>query len=806
MSRTLLIECTPRRPADGSDVTARLAHKVLGPANHLAVQWEPVIVAPPSLESSIGFDGQQFAAAPTPQVGELSFALNARTRSLAGLVWSKAAVMIKMALWGAGSTRPADGAFTTVWSGFASDIAASDAQGKVKLFDAGEPLRRPLVLTKWGSSGVTLLDSADATKDRAADAIVPMAWGRNLSLPGTLVDRTYGIWLFAGRPATAVAGIYDGGAAFTLGVARASLAALQANVPARGAVDYCLDAGGLFLARPWTPPNFPITADATFGATKAADIAAAIVASRTGPAFTTGTVAALNALQAGDCGLYIDDESTTAAALDRLLAGIGVIWRLNSAGTIDLIRLAWGTPVLKVPAHRRGAPSRLSTVLPTAKRAIGYARNNRVHAESEIAGIILAGDVAYSDGTPVDALKPAESGATTGDNLQVNSSLIVDQTGYNNAGLAFARVAGINNPPAAWVLETTAAGTGSGDWQWPVSPILGGRKVWITVPVMRTGALTALALKADEFDALTGGGIGPVGGAIQIVPAAANVWQYFTVSGITSGNAGSMKVAAGVMSGNAGRVQIGPLRIGYTAPAADVTADQPIVSRLTPTSGQATDSFVASDGNSYARIVASGEARDGDTITFTTTLPGVPKVFFLPGGNAASAGQNIAITAVGLTTSGFTMKAKSQTVTVGSVITDSSSAAGSGGEPARVINRTNSGAPFDGKFIYRFPVTVGLVGGVDPGQIEVAAYAKIGGSWVEVARGSYAASGTYELTATPGTVDFGAGNEFGLAAVYVEGSGTSLTGFTSVKYSLGTVVETSLTPSGASSIPWQAFL
>ena len=66
---------------------------------------------------------------------------------------------------------------------------------------------------------------------------------------------------------------WHGDAAFTMGVARASLAALRANVPAAGAVDYCLDAGGLMLARPWTTPVYPFTADMIVGDPKAANIA-----------------------------------------------------------------------------------------------------------------------------------------------------------------------------------------------------------------------------------------------------------------------------------------------------------------------------------------------------------------------------------------------------------------------------------------------------------------------------------------------------------------------------------------------------
>lgn len=243
------------------------------------------------------------------------------------------------------------------------------------------------------------------------------------------------------------------------------------------------------------------------------------------------------------------------------------------------------------------------------------------------------------------------------------------------------------------------------------------------------------------------------------------------------------------------------------ADGADVTEDQTIVSRLDSATGRAADNFQAGGtGAPFAQLVASGNARDGDVVSFPSTLPSPPKIFFLPGGNAGTAGQNLRIKAEGLTASGFTMVAKSQAVTAGSTITDSPSSAGGSGEPARVINRSNSGAPFDGTFSYRVAVTVNDVVPGEPGSITLAFFAKIGGSWQEAARQSFTVTGNYDVEVSPGTVDFGAGNEFGVTSVASEGAGTVLSDFVHVRYILGTVTQISLTPSGASAIPWQAFL
>lgn len=239
---------------------------------------------------------------------------------------------------------------------------------------------------------------------------------------------------------------------------------------------------------------------------------------------------------------------------------------------------------------------------------------------------------------------------------------------------------------------------------------------------------------------------------------------------------------------------------------ADNTASQTIVSRLSPTTGQALDTFVLANGLNPASIVAQGSNRDGDTITFAATLPSVPKITFLPGGNTGTAAQNILIQAIGLSASGFTLKAKTQSVSVGSTITDTGATTGGGANPDKVMNRSNSGHPYNNVFKFTFAVTVGDISAGEPGRIDISIYAKISGSWTEIDAGSYSVTGTKTLSPAVSSIDFGAGDEFGISATYVEGSGTALGTFSSVIYILGSVTETSLTPSGASDIPWLAIL
>ncbi len=809
MSRTLLIECSPRRASDGAVQTLRLVYNARQRGDFLGAQWHPVVLQPPVFDVSLGFDGEAFGARPTPQVGELAFALAGGAAGAAALVWKGAAVTVRQALWPAGAADAADGDFTTVWTGEAEELAANAGEARVRLLDAGKVLREPLIKLKWGSTGDALLDSADAKKDRAADDVVPMAWGQCFSVPGTLVDRLNNIWLFSGRPASSVAAFYDGGAAFTLGTARASLAALQGNVPARGAVDYCLDAAGKLLARPWDQPVYPFTADATFGATAAADIAAAMVAARTSLSFRAGAVAAFNTAQGAACGIYVADERTIGAALDQLFSGLGAWWKLRADGTIDLRQWGFATPALTVAAAKRGAPERLRLLPPTGRRAIGFARNNRVHQESEIAQILLSDRLSYADGTPIEDLRPGEAGATLGDNLQLNSRLETDLTGYNPAGFSMARVQGINGPPQPWVLQTTAGSSGGGEFQFPESPVAGGQPVSTSIWVMRTAALTTFQLAANQFNALTGAGIGPVGGTISIVPSAPNVWQKFTVpTASLLTEAGSMKLTLQNMTGNAGTVQVASGRIGYTVAGADPTAQQPIVSQLDPASGLALPGFQPATGGVFDRLAATGLARNGDAVSFPSALPYPPRIQLFYGGAAATAGQNIAVRAEAISASGFTLRAVSQSVTLGALINDTGATAGGGGEPDFIINRSNGSAVWNNNFDFGFTLDPGPSPPPFASGATVAFYVRQGGAWVEAARsvGLIAEEAQfYSKSISAGAVDFGGGSEFGVSLISAGSPPVSLA-FNRVIYRLATVTETDLTPSAsAEPIAWAAY-
>lgn len=228
-------------------------------------------------------------------------------------------------------------------------------------------------------------------------------------------------------------------------------------------------------------------------------------------------------------------------------------------------------------------------------------------------------------------------------------------------------------------------------------------------------------------------------------------------------------------------------------------------SRLSTSSGQALSNFIASDGRSYGRIVGGFSMRDDQAFTFAAALPEIPKITFLPGGIGPGAGKNIKVVAENLTVSGFTLRAKEQTVSPGTTYTDTTVTSGGAGEPTQVINRSNGNAPYDGKFTFRLSTTVGNIAPGEPGYVEVALFLRQAGAWVQVSTAYFTASASVNDVGVFGSCDYGAGSEFGMSILASEGAGSTAS-LSHVRYTDGTVTETTLTPAGSSDIPFIAML
>lgn len=383
MSETVLIEIRPRRAADAMEVPHRFSFRARGSAIFDSQYWAPKIISLPSWQQDIGFTGDRFGQLALPQVGELRVAAS---HVDAALIWKGARVEIRRAPW-------TTNIFGAVELYRVQKLSIADGEASIHLMDIGADLAQPVAGRKFGSTGVAVLD--DALNVDLIGKVVPTGWGRIYNAPGYLVDRAYNIWLVLGRASAVIHGIYDGGAAFTAGAARSDLAALRANAPATATADYCGDAGGLTLIRPWTTPAYPLTADLTAAGTgnTAAGIAAAIIGARSGLTMAAGTVAAFDALISATCGVYVDDEATIAATLDFLIPGLGGWWGLNPTGEVELGRIDWTAPAATFDAWQIESIKREEMIFPNWARGVGYARLAKTHNEGEIATALLAGDI-----------------------------------------------------------------------------------------------------------------------------------------------------------------------------------------------------------------------------------------------------------------------------------------------------------------------------------------------------------------------------------------------------------------------------
>ncbi|WP_194745717.1 hypothetical protein [Thermaurantiacus tibetensis] len=532
------MELRPRRPADGGEEVLRFCHNARERADFLGQQWRPGVVALPETETDLGFDGRNFGQGAVPQVGRLRLAHEGR--NWPALVWKNAAGTLRTApLPDRGD--PADAAFGPPQPFRVEAIEVERGEAVLTLIDSGRELTRPVINRLFGTTGVPLLDGADTIDLRGRP--VPVGQGRLLSVPGYLVDRANNIWLFLGNPATSQQGFYDGGQPYANGVARVSLAALQANTPADGTVDWCLDAAGLVLARPWTRPNYPFTADLSTATVRAADIAALLVSARTSLAFAPGTVAAFNALYPAECGLYVDDERTVATALDQLVAGLGGYWRLTSLGQIALGRLAHAAPVLTLSEADLVSIERRGTVMPTRRRAVGWARNNRVHGEGEIAAAVLAG----MDGTSVAELliwrrSATPPGTPSGGSFDFGTGVLTPPTGWSasipatdgNPAYASRGQASISGPTGvatpSWAAPTRAIEDGAPGATGPQGPqgpqgVPGQHGTSVAeVNVYRRASSQPATPSGGSFDFSTATLTAPSGWSVSIPSGSDPVW------------------------------------------------------------------------------------------------------------------------------------------------------------------------------------------------------------------------------------------------------------------------------------------
>lgn len=408
----ILIEASPRRAVDGVVQTVRLAGGgAYQPYFYGGFHWKSGVVRLPATITSLDYDGTDLGSGGVPQAAELQWSPtdHASLASLLKLFWLDAAVTVRVGPEGA---MP-----PVVMSGNAIEAIAENGIFTIRLGDLAVALKKPLLTDRFGGTGN--LEGPVEWEGKIRRRV----WGRVWNIQGEPIDAPNDIFCFAdpARPLFSINAVRDKGAPAAAlvelpwqGSAQATLTALRAAAAPMGGGVVC---PSIACVKWWTQPAGDLTADlkGEIGAgyvETTAQITERLVQAIGGPAFAPGTLAAAMAARPAAVGwLAKDDATTVAAMLTELLGNSSLLWTLNAQSKIEISEWAW-------KASRASAQSlsvaRKKALRPVAVRKIGYKRNELPTDRNNLAGIVLASDVLYPDGTPVAELQPAEAGATAG--------------------------------------------------------------------------------------------------------------------------------------------------------------------------------------------------------------------------------------------------------------------------------------------------------------------------------------------------------------------------------------------------------
>lgn len=407
MSEICFITALPRVIATGAETPIRLAGGGSDTPYRLAGNdYRAGVVEMPRFRAAFGFDDNGWTGGTIPTSGALGFMPgdSALVTALMAHYWRDAAITVD-----AGDEK---GALSRRLTGTVADIASSEGQISLALADPSKLIDKPLLGAGFaGTGGIEGASEATGRPKRRS-------WGLVFNVELQLLDKVNNIFEAGdpSKPLHAFDAVRDKGRAGSMvvlawqGSIAATFAALQASAPAQGG---CVAAPSIACVKWWTIPAGPLTADirgenAGGYVETVVGIAAKMLAAVAGPAIHDQ--AAAEALRPAVCGVHVASPTDTVAqALDRLFLGVSLFWVLKPDATIRIGEWAWKAPVASFEAEFIGRERLLP---PVKSRIVGYRRNHRVHSDSEIsAALLLSDDITYLDGTPIEALKPAEPGA-----------------------------------------------------------------------------------------------------------------------------------------------------------------------------------------------------------------------------------------------------------------------------------------------------------------------------------------------------------------------------------------------------------
>lgn len=397
MALTILIEASPRNPATGAVVPARLAGGGQGPLNHRGYSdWRDCIVARPLFAAEFGFDENGWTGAAIPQTGAIAVSSGDPTYvdQLAALVWANSAIAMYT-----GDDALAVPVWTTEIVGTVAGASVKDGVFSITLSDLSGALNVPVApATFAGTGGLEGVAEAEGRVKRRS-------WGRLFNIEGRILDKANNIWEF-GDPAFPIQSflaVKDKGRAgpTTLvgwaGSAAATLTALRAaSAPAGGAAI----APSIACVKWWTTNPTPLTADiegeiGTGYVATVAGIVQRMITARA-PTITVSGGAAIDAVRGDVAGIHIESSTETLAqALDRLLLAASVNWTMTAAGALQLLTVSYSNPVETIAFE---SVERVTSMAPISTVKVGYQKNHRLHDDGEISAALLGSDLVLLDG------------------------------------------------------------------------------------------------------------------------------------------------------------------------------------------------------------------------------------------------------------------------------------------------------------------------------------------------------------------------------------------------------------------------
>lgn len=422
MARTILIEASPLVLATGAAYDIRLAGGGRLAYKHRGRNdWLAGVVKEPRFSAKMEFNQNGFAGGARVSSATLEYAPSARStlNLIEDYLWQETPIEVLV-----GDDEAVGGpVWTTLIKGRVTEQSVQDGVVRFTIRDASSDLDNPVTDASFLGTGGIEGDAA------VLERVKRRTWGRAFNVEARMLLSATNIHE-VGDPAFPLSSIDivrdKGRSASSLttvawqGSIAATLAALQAaSAPQGGGVI----APSIACIKWWTQPAGPLTADikgevGTGYVETAAAIAERIVASQS--SLSISNVAAMVTARPDACGIHIEDTGETSAqALDRLLKGVSLMWNANPSGIIDLSEIKLTGSVETVTIHKA---DRTRHFRPVRTQRVGYQRNQRRHADSEISAAVT-----YDDGTDINAVQPAESGATNDANLDNVNILTINE-------------------------------------------------------------------------------------------------------------------------------------------------------------------------------------------------------------------------------------------------------------------------------------------------------------------------------------------------------------------------------------------